>query len=162
MLESLFLYSTSGGCVWQSYHGTVKSAGVSGLWFCTSTCFQFWSKAFKKCCTNNFLPSLGKTIFSLLELIGHMLLISEYVLENINCFGFWWKTYTKRCTSELCKLCNIMCQKDFLPLHFVVGQVLSVSEYDLENRRILCKQKYCIKNIVLKVLIHSWNPPPPY
>ena len=91
MLESLFLYSTSGGCVWQSYHGTVKSAGVSGLWFCTSTCFQFWSKAFKKCCTNNFLPSLGKTIFSLLELIGHMLLISEYVLENINCFRFWWK-----------------------------------------------------------------------
>ena len=54
-----------------------------------------------------------------------------------------------------------MCQKDFLPLHFAVGQVLSVSEYDLENRRILCKQKYCIRNIVLKVLIHSETLPHP-
>ena len=54
-----------------------------------------------------------------------------------------------------------MCQKDFLPLHFAVGQVLSVSEYDLENRRMLCKQKYCIRNIVLKVLIHSETLPHP-
>ena len=90
-LRIVFLYNTSGGCFWQSYHGTVKSAGVPVLWFRASTCFRFWSKTFTKRCTNNSLLSCDKTISSLLELIGHMLLISEYVLENINCFRFWWK-----------------------------------------------------------------------
>ena len=30
-LRIAFLYNTSGGCLWQSYHGTVKSAGVPVL-----------------------------------------------------------------------------------------------------------------------------------
>ena len=32
--------------------------------------------------------------------------------------------------------------KDFLCLHFVVDQVLSISEYDLGNGRMPCEQKY--------------------
>ena len=38
---------------------------------------QFWSKTFTKCCTNNSLLSHHKAISSLLELIGHMLPVSE-------------------------------------------------------------------------------------
>ena len=94
LLRIAFWYNTSGGCFWQSYHGTVKSAGVPVLWFRASTCFQFWSKTFTKRCTNNSLLSRDKTISSLLELIGRMLivhllqllnrinLISEHVLEK--------------------------------------------------------------------------------
>ena len=39
-------------------------------------------KTFTKYCTNNYLLSRNKTISCLLELIGHMLLNSEYVLEK--------------------------------------------------------------------------------
>ena len=95
--------NTSGGCFWQFYHRTVKSAGVPVLWFCTSTRFRFWSKTFMKYCTYYSLRSRDKTISCLLELIGHGHLISEYVLENIKCFRFWWNTYTKHCLST----CNI-------------------------------------------------------
>ena len=41
-----------------------------------------WSKTFTKHCTNNSLQSLDKIISSLLELIGYVLSISEYVLEK--------------------------------------------------------------------------------
>ena len=99
-LRIVFLYNTSGGCFWQSYHGTVKSAGVPVLWFRASTCFQFRSKTFTECCLNNSLLSRDKTISSLLDLIGHVLfLIWEYILKK-HCFQFWWKTYTKRCRSN--------------------------------------------------------------
>ena len=43
--------------------------------------------------------------------------------------------------------------KDFLSLLFVVGQVLSISGYDLENGRMPCKQKYWIKNMAIKIAI---------
>ena len=49
-------------------------------------------------------------------------------------------------------LCN-MTSKDFLSLHFAVGQVLSISGYDLENGKMPCKQKYCIKNMTVKIPI---------
>ena len=99
VLRIAFLNKISGGCFWQSYHGTVKSPGVPVLWFRACTCFQFWSKTFTKRFTNNSLLSRDTTISSLLELTGHVLLTSEYVLEK-HCFRFWWKTYTKRCTSS--------------------------------------------------------------
>ena len=50
---------------------------VPVLWF---RAFDFDKKTFKKRGTNNSLLSRDKTIFSLLELIGHVLSISEYVL----------------------------------------------------------------------------------
>ena len=66
------------------------------LWFRASTCFWFWSKTFTKRCSNNSLLSHDKKISSLLDLTGHELLVSEYVLEK----QFGWKTFTKRCTSN--------------------------------------------------------------
>ena len=43
----------------------------------------------EKCCTNNSLLSRDKTIASLLELIGHVLLISEYVFKKtLTAFDF--------------------------------------------------------------------------
>ena len=49
--------------------------------------------------------------------------------KNINCFRFWWKTYPKCCTSSYV----ISRIKSFLHPHFAVGQVLSISGYNLEN-----------------------------
>ena len=65
-LRIVFLYSTSGGCFWQSYHGTVKSPGVSVLWFRASTCFRFWNNFFlawiDRSSAFNFRISFGKTL----------------------------------------------------------------------------------------------------
>ena len=41
--------------------------------------------------------------------------------------------------------------KDFLPLHFAVGHLLSISAYNLENGRMSCKQKYRLKNMAVKI-----------
>ena len=109
-LRIAFLYNTSCGCFWQSYHGTVKLAGVPVLWFRASTCFWFWSKIFMKRCSSNSLLSRDKTISSLLDLIGHMFLISEYVLEKHIPFDFDKKNLQKALYKELC---NITCQKTF-------------------------------------------------
>ena len=61
-------------------HGTVKPAAVPVFWFRNSMCFRFWSKTSTKRCSNNYLLSRDKSIFSLHDLIGHMLLISALVL----------------------------------------------------------------------------------
>ena len=91
---SALLWNTSGDCFWQSYHGKVKAAGVTVLSFCATLCFPFWSKSYTNHCTNNCLLSHYKTISSLFELIDHMLLISEFVLEKqlLSKEEFWkWK-----------------------------------------------------------------------
>ena len=87
-------------CFWQSYYSTIKLAEVSVLWFRASACSRSWSKTYTKRCTNNYLLSRNKIISSLLEMINHVLSISEYVLKNISCFRCWWKSYTKRCSSN--------------------------------------------------------------
>ena len=49
---------------------------------------------------------------------------------------------------------NITRQKTFfLGLHFAVGQVPSISAYDLKSGRMPCKQKYHIKNMAVKIPI---------
>ena len=88
-LRIAFLYNISGGCFWQSYHGTVKSAGLPVLWFRASTWFQFWSKTFTKRCTNNSLLSRDETISSLLELLVTCFLFQNMFWKNINCIQFW-------------------------------------------------------------------------
>ena len=55
-----------------------KVSWVSVLWFGASTCIRFWSKTYTTRCINNSLLSRDKTIYCLLELIGHALSISEY------------------------------------------------------------------------------------
>ena len=96
-LRIAFLCNTSGGCFWQSYHGTVKSAGVPVR---ASTCFWFWSKTFTKRCTNNYLLSRGNST-SFLACVD-WLRASDFRMfwKNISCFRFWWKTYTKRCANN--------------------------------------------------------------
>ena len=44
----------------QSYHSTVKSAGVPVLWFCLSPCFRLWSITYAKCCVNSSLLHVTK------------------------------------------------------------------------------------------------------
>ena len=43
--------------------------------------------------------------------------------------------------------------KDFICLHFAVGELLSISGCDLENERMPFKQKYCIKDMAVKIPI---------
>ena len=69
------------------------------LWFRASTCFQFWSKTFTKCCTNNSLLSQDKTI-SFLNWLVKCFQFQKMFWKNINCFWFWWKTYTRHCKSN--------------------------------------------------------------
>ena len=79
-------------------------------WYCkvswgpilASTCFRFWSKTLTKCCTNNSLLSRDKTISLLLEF-----------WKTLNWFPYWWKTYTHKALHK--QICNITCQKTFLP-----------------------------------------------
>ena len=150
-LRIVFLYNTSGGCFWQSYHGTVKSAGVPALWFRASMCFQFWSKTFTKRCTNNFYYYVSeKTIFSLLGLIDHVLWISEYILEKHWLLSILIKKLTQS-VAEVSMQYHV--SNDFLPLNFEVDQVLSILGYDLDNGRMPCKEKHCIKNMTVKIPI---------
>ena len=90
------LFSTSGCCLWQSYHSTVRSAGVSVLWFRASTCFRFWWKTCTKRCTNNSLLSREKQFLSWLITCFRF---QNMFWKNISCFRFWWETYTKSCTN---------------------------------------------------------------
>ena len=71
--------------------------------------------------------------------------------KNISCFWFWWKSCTKYYTNNYVVS---FIKRLSLPA-LAVGQVLSISGYDLEDRRILCKQKFWIKikYMVVKILI---------
>ena len=101
-LRIAILYNTSGGCYWQSYHGTVKSAGAPVLWFYASIWFRFDQKLSRNVVqiilyyhvTKLFLPCLNwlVTCFRF-----HMFCKN---INCINCFRFWWKTYTKHCSSN--------------------------------------------------------------
>ena len=118
------------------------------LWFTASTCFRFWSKTFTKRCTNNSL-----------------LLRENFLLAWIDwsrsfdfriCFGKTLITsdFDEKLTQSVAQLTMwYHVSKDFLPLHFVIGQVLLISGYDLENGRMPCKQKYYIKNIAVEIPI---------
>ena len=84
----------------------------------------------------------------MLDWIAHVLLISERFGKTLIAFDF-----NEKLTQSIAQVTiNIMCG-DFLPLYFAVDQVLSVSGYDLENGRMSCKQKYCIKNMAVKIPI---------
>ena len=111
-LRTTFLKNTSSGCFWQSYHSTIKSAGVSVLWFRASTYLQFWPKTHTKCCTNNSLLSRDKTISSLLKFIDHVLSIYEYFLGKHWLLSILIKNLHKVLHKELC---TIKCQKNLFP-----------------------------------------------
>ena len=99
-VQAAFLMNTSGGCFWQSYHSTVKSAGVSVLWFRASTRYYLDQKLTQNVAqiilyyhaTEQFLPCLNWLIMDFR--------FQNMFWKNISCFRFWWKTYTKRCTNN--------------------------------------------------------------
>ena len=126
-LRIVFLYNTSGGCFWQSYHGTVKSAGVPVLWFRASTCFWFWSKTFTKSCSNNFYYNLTKQFLPRLIWLVTCIRFQNMFWKNINCFRFQWKTHTKRCINNY--VISRVKRFSFL----AIGQGM-ISGYNLENR----------------------------
>ena len=148
-LKIAFLYKTSDGCFWQSYHGTVKSAGFLLLWFRASTCFNFNQKLSRNVAQIILYYHVTKPFLSYLNWLVTCFRFQNLFWENLNCFRFWWKTYTKRCTSNYVTLRVIR----LFPLHFQLDQVLSISGYDLENGRMSCKQKYCIKNMAVEIPI---------
>ena len=99
-LRKVYLYNTSGGCFWQSYHGTVKLARVPVLWFRASTCFQFWSKTFTKRWSNNSLLHVTKRFLPCLIWLVTCFWFQNMFWKNINCFRFSWRSYTKRRASN--------------------------------------------------------------
>ena len=113
---------------------------MSVLWFCASTCFQFWSKTFAKQIIIYY--HVIKQFLPYLNWLKNALSMSECFGKILTGFNFNKKNYAKRCRRN-----HVISRvKDFLPLHFAVDQVLSISGYDLE-----CKQKYCIKNMTVNI-----------
>ena len=97
-LRKVFLYNTSGGCFWQSYHGTVKPAGVPVLYFAPPCAFDFDQKISWNVAQIILYYHLTKQFFPCLIWLVTRLWFQNMFWKNINCFRFWWKTYTKRCT----------------------------------------------------------------
>ena len=144
-----FLRIAFSGCFWQSYHGTVKSAGVPVLWFRASTCFQFWSKTFTKRCTNNSLLSRDKSF--LLSWIDW-----SRAFDFRICFG---KTliasdFDKKLTQSVAQvtMCNITCQKIFFSCTL---RLIRCSQFHgmICKGRTPCKQNDHFKSITVKIPI---------
>ena len=107
------------------------------LWFRACTWFQFWSKTFTKHCTNDYLLSCDKTISPLLELIAHVLSISQYVFrKTLIASDFNKKTYTKRWTSNYvispCTLQLIRCSQ-FLSMIWKMEECRVCKDVALKN-----------------------------
>ena len=132
-LRIVFLYSTSGGCFWQFYSGTVKSAGVPVLWFRASTCFRFWSKFLTKHCSNNFYYHVTKQIFACLIWLVTCFRFQGMFWKTSNCFRFWWKTYTKCCTSVAqCQKTSFSCTLRLVRCFQIQGMIWKM-EHSGEN-----------------------------
>ena len=100
-LRILFLYNTSGSCFWQSYHGTVKSAGVPVFWFRASTCFSDLDQKLSWNAAQIILYYHVTKQFPLCSIwLVTCFWFQDMFWKNINCFGSWWKTYANRCTSN--------------------------------------------------------------
>ena len=97
----------------------------------------------KKQCTNNYLLSRDKTTPSLLELIDHVLSISEYVLNKHLLLMILMENLLKALRKYLC---NIMYQKTFFActLHLIKC---------FQFQEMIWKTKVChvSKNIELKI-----------
>ena len=98
-LRIAFLYNTSGGCFWVLPRYSKVSWGACSRLHGFSILIKNFHE---KCCTNNSLLSRDKKISYLLELIGYVLLISEYVFKKtLTAFEILMKNlHTKRCTSN--------------------------------------------------------------
>ena len=111
------------------------------------TCFRFWSKTFAKRCTNNSLLSHDKTISSLLELIGYVFLISECFRKTLIALDFDEKL--TQCVAQI----TIKCQKTFFSCTLRLVRCFQFQGMIWKTEACRIKQKYCIKNIAVKIPI---------
>ena len=111
-LRTVFLKNTSGGCFWQSYHSTVVSSTLP-------LAFDLDQKLALNVTQIIFYYHMTKQFFICLNWLNMC-----FQFQNM----FWKKQVLHKAMS-----------KDFLHLYYVVDQVLSISGYDLENERMLCK-----------------------
>ena len=91
-------------------------------------------KTLRKRCRSNSLLSRDKKLLPCLNCLINCFWFQNIFVKTLVAFDFDKKTYTKRCTR------NYVISKDFLPLHLITCG--SISEHDLENGRMPCKQKY--------------------
>ena len=101
-LRIVFLYNTSCGCCWQSYHGTVSQLGCLFFDFAPPRTLDFDQNFSRNVAqiilyyhvTKQFLPCL---IWLVTCFIFH-----NMFWKNVNCFRFSWKTYTRLSSPVLC------------------------------------------------------------
>ena len=89
------------------------------IWFRAFPYFRTWSKTYAKRWANNSLLPGDKTISFLLELIYHVLSISEYVLEKLVAFDFDEK-FIQSSVAQITMLYHVL--EDFLHLHCAADQ----------------------------------------
>ena len=121
------------------------SLGACSLNFTPPRAFNFDQKVSGKVAQIICNYYVTKQFLGCLNCLVTCLRFQNLFWKNISCFRFRLNIYTKRCIS------NYVMSKDFLSLHFAVSQVLPISVYDLKNGRMTCKQKYGIKNMVVKI-----------
>ena len=112
-----------------------------------STCFWFWSKTLTKRCTNNYYQ-VTKQFLPCLRWLVTSFQFQNMFWKNVNCFRFWWKTYTKRCRNDYV----ISRVKTFFPCSLWLVRCFQFQGMIWKTEE-CCKQKYCIKNIAVKILI---------
>ena len=111
-LRTLFLYNISGGCFWQSYHGTVKSSGSLFFDFTALRAFNFDQKLSRNTAQIVLCYHVTKQFLSCLNWLVTCFQFQNIFWKNINCFWFWLKNIQKVLQKQLC---NITCQKTFFP-----------------------------------------------
>ena len=100
-LRIAFLYNICGGCPWQFYHSTVKSARVPVFFDFTPPCaFDFDQKLPRNVAQIILHYHVTKQFLPCLSWLVTCSRFQNMFWKNINCFRFWWKTYTKRCTNN--------------------------------------------------------------
>ena len=107
---------------------------------------SIWSKTFTKRCT---IFTITWQNYFFLALIDWSRAFDFRISFGKTLIGFDFDEKLTQSIAQVTMWYHV--SKDFLPLHFAVDQVLSVSGYDLENGRMPCKQKYCIKNMAVKI-----------
>ena len=137
--KKVFLYNTSGGCLWQSYHGTVNQLGC--LFFVSH--LHVLSILIKK-----FHETLLKLFFTMTWQNSFFLAWFDWsrAFYFRICFG---KTlialvFDEKRTQSVA-LCNITFQKNFFPQYFAVGTYF-------QFHGMICKTEKAVKISILILL----------
>ena len=92
------------------------------------------------CVTKQFLPCLNWLV---------MCFKSQNMLwKNVNCFHFWWKTYTKSFTDNYV---ISLVKRFYFPALCGWSGAFNFTVWFGKRKNAVCKQNYCIKNMVVKM-----------